>query len=116
MVITFLYGPQGDPGRLGTLWGLQCSQPCDNTGLIPSPRYAELHSKSLWLDRVFKTIDLLLSYHHIPVETSDILKTVIMTPFRLFDFQHMHLVCEILHKPSSISWIKCYVWDLSCQQ
>jgi len=46
--------------------------------------FAQLASR-----KVFSTIDLVKSYHQIPVQPDYIAKTAIITPFGLFDFPYM---------------------------
>ncbi|UYV84424.1 hypothetical protein LAZ67_X002122 [Cordylochernes scorpioides] len=45
---------------------------------------SHLHGK-----KIFSTIDLVRAYQHVPVESSDIPKTSVITPFGLFEFPRM---------------------------
>ena len=60
-------------------------RPCgDYQALNDDNAFSILFGKS-----VFSSIDLQRPYHHIAVETCDILKTAIITPVRLFELQCM---------------------------
>ena len=54
----------------------------------PIPNLQEFAS-SLHGATVFSKIDLTRAYHQIPVEPSDVPKTAVTTPFRLFEFTRM---------------------------
>lgn len=54
----------------------------------PLPRIEDV-TASQQRSTIFLKVDLMKAYHQIPVATEDISRTVIVTPFDLFEYLHM---------------------------
>ena len=69
----------------------------------PLPHIQDFGS-NLHGSRIFSVLDLQRGYHQIPMDTADIKKTAIITPFGLFEYLRMPFGMK--NKPSNVSWIK----------
>jgi hypothetical protein len=65
-------------------------------GKYPLPNMQDL-SNGLHGCKILSKIDLVMSYHQIPVANEDIPKTAIITPFGLFKYLFPHLGCPTPH-------------------
>jgi hypothetical protein len=69
----------------------------DNLGQVSFTKYARPFQQSTQLHNL-KKIDLVKGHHQISVATEDISKTVIITPFGIFNICSPLLGCPMLHK------------------
>ncbi|UYV81705.1 hypothetical protein LAZ67_20002057 [Cordylochernes scorpioides] len=81
--------PSTQKRRLATtMWRLKETECRYRPDRYPVPNIMEfashLHGK-----KIFSTIDLVRAYHHVPVESRDIPKTAVITPFGLFESTRM---------------------------